>query len=206
MDNRFINLFGLIRHATTAWNQEKRIQGQSDSPLTTEGIHQAIKWGRILKPLQWDRIITSNSGRALQTAGFINVTLQVPLVEDSRLREQNWGKWTGKTLQQIKKEVPRLLAEQEAAGWKFCPPGGENRDHVWTRSRKALLEATDKWPGTKILVLTHEGVMKSLIYRLAERKFLPSEDPLICSHHLHWLSCNKKGLWIKETNALRLSG
>lgn len=182
------------------------MQGQSDSPLTGEGENQARKWGQQLKLLNLDRIIASNADRALKTASLINATLQVPLVEDARLKEQDWGEWTGKTLKQIKKEVPKLLAEKEAAGWEFCPPGGEDRDSVWTRSQKALQEAAKKWPGTKILVVTHEGVIKSLVYRLTARKFLPTEDPLLGKNHLHWLICAGKELRIKKINALALSG
>ena len=34
MQNSYKNTrFGLIRHAETIWNQEKKIQGQNDSPL-----------------------------------------------------------------------------------------------------------------------------------------------------------------------------
>lgn len=31
----------LVRHGETQWNAARRIQGQSDSPLTAKGEHQA---------------------------------------------------------------------------------------------------------------------------------------------------------------------
>ncbi len=37
--------FGLMRHAETVWNREKRIQGQLDSRLTAAGRRQAESWG-----------------------------------------------------------------------------------------------------------------------------------------------------------------
>ena len=67
-----ITWFGLIRHAQTRWNREKRIQGLSDSPLTADGESQAARWGQLLAPFAWDRIIASNTGRALKTAKIIN--------------------------------------------------------------------------------------------------------------------------------------
>ena len=36
-----VTRFGLIRHAETVWNRERRVQGQMDSPLTSEGEQQA---------------------------------------------------------------------------------------------------------------------------------------------------------------------
>jgi probable phosphoglycerate mutase len=196
--------FGLLRHARTAWNEEKRIQGQNDISLTPEGRFQAREWGRHLIQYRWDRIITSDARRALETAGLVNISLRVPLVHDGCLREQNWGRWTGKTVAQLKEEVPQLVAEQERAGWKFCPPGGEDRNTVWERSQRALQGARGKWPGERILVVTHEGVIKCLIYRLCGRQFLPSEPSLIRSHHFHWLVYDREGLRLEGINAQAL--
>ncbi len=196
--------FGLLRHARTAWNEEKRIQGQNDIPLTPEGRLQAREWGRHLEQHRWDRILTSDASRALETAALVNISLRVPLVHDARLGEQNWGLWTGKTVAQLKEEVPQLLAEQEMVGWKFCPPGGEDRNAIWERGQRALQGAREKCPGEKILVVTHEGVIKCLIYRLSGRQFLPTEPPLIRSDHFHWLVYDREGLRLKEINAQAL--
>ena len=196
--------FGLIRHAETQWNQQNRIQGHNDSPLTTKGQRQATQWGQVLKDSQWDRILASDTGRALATASRINSTLQIPLTSEPRLREQHWGQWTGKTVAQIQKEDSQLLAEQTKAGWKFRPPGGEDRLDIWQRSQSALVEAADKWPGERILIVTHEGVIKSLIYRLYGRQFLPHEPPLIKAFHLHWLIHNRQGLKLEKVNAIAL--
>ncbi|VEB50809.1 phosphoglycerate mutase 2 [Salmonella enterica subsp. enterica] len=35
----------LVRHGETQWNAERRIQGQSDSPLTAKGEQQAMQVG-----------------------------------------------------------------------------------------------------------------------------------------------------------------
>src|SRR3972149_422963 len=85
--------FGLIRHAETVWNRAKRIQGHQDSPLTPEGELQAAAWGRTLHRLRWDRILASDTGRAVATAGRINIHLGLPVVLDRRLRELGSGRW-----------------------------------------------------------------------------------------------------------------
>jgi probable phosphoglycerate mutase len=196
--------FGLIRHAQTQWNREKKIQGHYDSPLTNEGQRQAEKWGGLLNTVSWDRIIASDTGRAFETATRINTFLQISLTSDKRLREQNWGQWTGKTVREIKRDEPQVLAKQIRAGWKFCPPDGEDRGSVSERSQDALREAAGRWSGETILIVSHEGVIKSLIYHLSGRKFLPEEPPLIKPMHLHWLLHDPEGLRIGELNALPL--
>ena len=62
-----ITRFGLIRHAQTVWNREKKVQGHRDSPLTADGERQASSWGLILSQFSWDRILASDTGRALTT-------------------------------------------------------------------------------------------------------------------------------------------
>ena len=196
--------FGLIRHAQTVWNREKKIQGFSDSPLTVEGKNQASSWGRILAPFSWDRILASDAGRALATAGIINAFLNIPLTTDARLQEQNWGQWEGMSVRQIETEARQMLNEQINAGWDFCPPGGESRLAVLMRSRAALLDAAQRYPGESILVVCHEGVVKALIYDLHGRKFLPDEPAILKSYRLHRLAVGSSGLQIEQINALRL--
>jgi probable phosphoglycerate mutase len=196
--------FGLIRHAQTQWNRKKKIQGRLDSPLTAEGRQQAQKWADLLRTHPWDRIIASDTDRAFETAASINRLLQISLSSDKRLREQDWGKWTGKTVREIERDEPQLLTEQINAGWKFCPPDGEDRMSVSVRSQEALNDAAGRWPGETILVVCHEGVIKSLIYYFSGRKFVPEEPPLIKPMQLHWLIRDRNGLRIEELNALTL--
>ncbi len=199
--------FGLIRHAQTTWNLEKRIQGRKDSPLTAEGKRRAVNWGKQLKKIKWNRILSSDTGRALQTAVLINAALRVPLDVDARLQEQDWGFWTGKREPDIRRDDSRKLKELTNLGWDFRPPGGESRREVWKRSDAALRAAADAWPGTAFLIVTHEGIIKSLIYHLSGRRFLPSDPPLVRPGHLHQLifTPGRKEMKIERINALKLS-
>ena len=128
--------FGLIRHAQTVWNLDKMIQGQKDSALTTTGRAQSRTWGERLAPLSFDRILTSDLGRTVATAELINRALKLPMKKTSRLRELDWGDWTGRRIRDIENEIPEELRIMEQAGWQFCPPGGESRRAVWLRSRE----------------------------------------------------------------------
>ncbi|MGD8990851.1 MAG: histidine phosphatase family protein [Desulfobacterales bacterium] len=196
--------FGLIRHAQTHWNREGRIQGHGDSSLTESGKKEADAWGRHLKCVAWDRLLGSDLGRAVDTAAIINQHLQIPFETDARLREQDWGEWTAKPADTIKNEDLQKLDEDQRSGWLFRPPGGEDRISVWQRSHNALVAAARKWPGNTILVVTHEGVIRNLIYRLCNRIYAPGESTLIESRHLHWLMIRKSGLQLDQINALML--
>ena len=197
--------FALLRHAETEWNLIKQIQGQEDSPLTREGEDRARDWGRLLSGFQWDRILSSDTGRAVKTASLVNLSLAVPVDNDPRLREQDWGKWTGKTMTQIEEEEPEYLEEQLAMVWEFTPPGGENRLSVLERSLRALKEAHSKYTGETILIVTHEGLIKCIISHLKEIQKPSIENSTFQSDHLHWLIYSQAGLRLEEMNALSLS-
>ena len=196
--------FSLIRHARTEWNEQKKIQGQSDSPLSASGVRAARAWGFFLKNHDYDLILSSDLGRSLQTADLIRESLDVPLHMDQRLREQDWGRWTGNTVAELRKEEPDLVLRHENLGWGFKPPGGEDRNQVHDRSRDALRAAADAWPGRNILVVTHEGVINCLLHRLCRRLFLPSEPRLVKPYHLHHLRWSGDGLEIESINAAPL--
>jgi probable phosphoglycerate mutase len=204
-DKATLTRFGLIRHAETLWNREKRIQGQSDSPLTAQAERQVEHWAKTLEAFSWDRLLCSDLGRARTTALRINALLKLPLTTEPGLREQNWGRWTSKTISEVQNELDDKISKSQPSGWRFRPPGGEQRADVLRRAQRALQEAALRWPGSQILIVTHEGVIKSLIYHLSGRKYLPSEPKLIKDYHLHWLSIDGTGLHLGQVNAQALN-
>jgi probable phosphoglycerate mutase len=193
--------FGVMRHAETFWNREKRIQGQKDTRLTPEGEAAADTWGNRIAGYAWTQIVSSDLIRARETARRINETLHLPLSADRRLREQHWGEWEGLTWTDIQKRFPKILAEQIAAGWGFRPPGGESREAVYRRVSDFLAEQHRRDSGGSVLVVTHGGVIRCLVYRLLNRKFLPDEPPVLGARQLHLLSVDKTQLSLDQLNA-----
>jgi probable phosphoglycerate mutase len=68
------------------------------------------------------------------------------------------------------------------------------------RGRQALVDSAQQMRGNRILVITHGGVIRCLLYRLYDRKFLPDEPALIKPYRLHWLRYNGEGLEIHRLN------
>jgi probable phosphoglycerate mutase len=193
-----------MRHAETEWNRQKRIQGHQDAPLTVEGRTSAGRWGRQLQGFSWDRMLCSDLGRAKDTAALINARLKLSVQADAGLREQHWGEWTGRSINQLQIQEADRLAKLESAGWEFTPPGGESRRQVLMRSLAALGSAAEKWPGQRILVVCHEGVVKCLIYHLSGRHFRPAEGRLLKHRHLHLISEKQGRFELVQANALEL--
>ena len=198
--------FGLIRHSLTLWNEEKRIQGRMNSPLSETGRRMAATWGPELRGLHWDRILASDLGRVQETVALVNQELHLPLHVDPLLQEQDWGEWSGLSFPELFARFGPEARQQEAAGWDFRPPGGESRNEVLARGQQGLRNAADKWPGEDILIVCHEGIIKTLLYHLLGRKFLPDEPKILKGYQLHLLQIDGDDLKLIEMNHLRLTG
>jgi len=179
-------VYYLLRHAPTHWNQQKRIQGHWDSELVP-GTQAAIEaLASRLDAYQLSRILTSDLGRAKSTTGILNLHLRLPVTVERRLREQQFGDWTGKYWRDIPAEA---LREAEAMGWEFRAPGGESRLDVRTRAEHALIEASRVFPGRNVLVVTHSGVIKAVLNHLLGRSFMPDEPPAFDPDRLQQVIC-----------------
>ena len=166
----------------------------------------AEAWGRELRELHWDRILASDLGRVQETVDLVNRELRLPLHFDPLLQEQDWGEWTGLSFPELFARFGPEVRQQEAAGWDFRPPGGESRKEVLARGLTALNNAAHRWPGQQILIICHEGIIKTLLYYLLDRRFMPEEPRILEGYQLHLLQIHDNGLKLTRMNYLKLTG
>ena len=171
--------------------------------MTTKGKEQIGEWAKTLKHFNWDRIIASDLGRVKATVDILNRELGLPVDFDPRLREQHWGEWEGLTLPSIQENHKEDLNRRIAMGWDFSAPGGETRLAVKERVLATLLEKAKEWPGKRILVVCHQGVIKTVLYFITGREFHPGEDPLLQHNRLHLISCTQNKFSPVELNVPR---
>jgi probable phosphoglycerate mutase len=86
----------LIRHGETVWNQQKRIQGWLDSPLTKAAKQQLenLSLPTCSKPI----IFTSDLSRAYLSAQIIAKRLGVDVEQNELLRERCFGELQGEVI------------------------------------------------------------------------------------------------------------
>ncbi|WP_319759523.1 histidine phosphatase family protein [Maridesulfovibrio sp.] len=187
-----------IRHSVTEWNEAGRIQGHFDSPLTEYGKELAARWKETIEPETIDAVLTSDLGRAIETADIITEGFEVPKLHLPGLREQDWGEWSGLTTDELNEKFPGKLDAEVAKGWEFTPNSGENRIQCAQRGIRALEEGIGQIIQTvdkeeiKILAVAHEGTMKAVIYKLLDHDFMPGKEKVMKTRRLHWLNWNGK--------------
>ena len=188
----------LIRHAQTEWNVARRIQGRHDSPLTPAGEEAAGNWAATLAPYEFSALYCSPLGRAARTAELVGRGLGLTPVPEPGLVEHEFGQWTGKGIEDLR--LSGALAPQEALGWAFRPPGGEDRRELLARAWDALTALAARHEGQSVLAVTHEGVIRAVLYAITGRDYLPSEPRMLAPRALHLLSCRGGCLAVEHIN------
>src|SRR5262249_57116866 len=82
--------FAILRHAATAWNMERRLQGMTDTPLSPAGEAEARAW-RLPPPADRGRRLSSPLQRARRTAELVPPPAAVPTC--SAPRAVSLGAW-----------------------------------------------------------------------------------------------------------------
>lgn len=156
----------LIRHGETLWNQQGRMQGQHDSPLTPLGLQQARQLAERLKSASFHALYSSDLGRAHQTARCIADATGHEIVADSGLRERSFGIFEGLTNAEIEKRHPDLYVPFARRDPHFAMPGGESASQFRERCVGTLERIVQRHEGETLVAVTH-GLVLDALYRTA---------------------------------------
>ncbi len=148
----------VLRHGRTAWNAERRFQGQADPPLDEVGRAQAYEVALLIAALQPELVVSSDALRAAQTAGPLGELGGQPVRLDSRLRERSLGHWEGLTRDEVAEQYPDEFADW-VAGRDVTRRGGETRGEVAARAFEAFRELP---PVGLAVLVTHSATAMAL--------------------------------------------
>ncbi|MEO7716792.1 MAG: histidine phosphatase family protein [Capsulimonas sp.] len=147
-----------------------------DVPLSELGERQAAALGRWFAALPPERrptvVLTSPYVRTrdtarivLETAGMLHDDL--PIIEDERLREKEFGVLDRLTVEGVKERFPDQMAFRLALG-KFYhrPPGGESWCDVILRLRSVTNTIAREYRHERVLIVAHQVVVLCFRYIL----------------------------------------
>lgn len=158
----------LVRHAQTAWNLERRFQGQLDVPLSARGLEQAAIVADWLKnqPVQYAALYTSDLARARHTAQLIGERLGLLPQASEALREINAGEWQGLLTVEIEEHYPGQMLRWHREPHDFRLPGGETIPEVQARVLSWYRGAVAAHRGQAILAVSHGLAIRTLLAAL----------------------------------------
>ena len=144
-----------IRHGPTEWNQDGKIQGRTDIPLSDDGKREVRSWQLADRFHSWS-CFCSPLKRARQTASLLG--LPDPTLIDALL-EMEWGEWEGHTLESLRAIDPMAFRRNEDRGLDFRPPGGESPRDV--RDRLSIWLSHLQADSLPAVVVCHKGVIRA---------------------------------------------
>ena len=153
----------LWRHGQTDWNMVNRFQGHSDIPLNEVGRYQARHAAEILAGMNPTQIISSDLGRAKETAQALADLVGLPVSTHEGLRETNGGMWEGKTGAENRAEdfqnfIRWIDGEDNPAGTT-----GEKRSEVAARAVDVINQALNGKTDQLLIVATHGGTARCVL-------------------------------------------
>jgi len=169
----------LIRHGPTEWNVKGRIQGHTDVSLSEHGRAQVARWSvpEAFRKYEW---FASPLARAMETARLLGASNACP---EPRLMEMSWGRWEGRTWDELHAADGAALLELETHGLDFQPPEGESRRALTRRLQGWLSDVVAR--ASPVAAVTHRGVIHAAL-ALATGWDMCGQPP----HRLDWSSAH----------------
>lgn len=150
----------LLRHGRTAWNAEKRIQGQRDVPLDATGERQAKEVAGVLAAMGPCFVRSSDLVRARATAEVVAAAAGVTVEPDPRLREFDLGERSGWSHEEYRAAHPAEFARFKAGEYDAAPRG-ESVATLLARTVPALDEAMAQVPAGGLgMVVSHGAALR----------------------------------------------
>lgn len=173
----------IIRHGETFWNLKKRKQGQKNSNLTKKGRKQGADVAQFIKKkninLNNFKIYASPLKRVLDFIKIIDknlnrkISIEKACIKSKLLKEHKFGKWEGKTDEQIQKLFPNEFNERKRNRWNYVVPKGESYALLKLRVEKFIKKNIKK--NKDYIIFTHEMVSKvfrGIVLKMNNQKIL----------------------------------
>ena len=167
----------LMRHGQSIWNEENRLTGSVDVPLTETGRGEAIAAALQCLSLQLDIAYASPLSRARDTAALFLEKLGqfVPLITEPLLIEKNYGILQGLNKDRVKAEYGADAYDLMHRSYNIAPPGGESLRELGLRVQPFVRQVVgeDLRLGKNVLLVAHGNVIRSLVMMI--EKLTPVE-------------------------------
>ena len=163
----------LARHGQTAYNLERRFQGQMPVGLDDTGRAQAVDLAERASAHDFAALWCSPLLRARETADIVAERIGLEPREDPRLMETDAGDWTDRLFTDVVAEDPDGFAGFINGDPSFAFPGGESFAQQGVRIAAALADVEQgELPA---LVVCHGVVIRIALFQRAGHKVALAE-------------------------------
>lgn len=152
----------LIRPGATTFDEQGRMKGSLDMPMSLRGRKQAENLAKELASIRFHAVYHAPCESASETAALLVEGRELrPKVIDA-FRNIDHGLWHGKLIDEIRRNQPRLYRSGAENPETVCPPGGESMQVAAARVMKAVHRLLRK-SRNQVLALVIPDPLASLV-------------------------------------------
>lgn len=157
----------LIRPGRTEFDQQRRIAGTLDLPLSEEGAEDVRRLIEELRRLPIEVVYTSPCQAARETAEPLAEALDVRIKELDQLRNLDQGLWQGRCIDEVRQTQPTVYRQWQEHPESVCPPRGEAVALAQQRARGIVARLRRKHAEQTIAIVAPEPMYCLLYCELA---------------------------------------
>jgi broad specificity phosphatase PhoE len=128
----------LIRPGATVYDEQDRVQGVLDVPLSDRGLAEVAELAARLAGIELAALYCGPGESVLRTAEVVGRALGVRPKRLDDLRNLNQGLWQGLQREEIKRRNLKVFRQWLDDPFTVCPPLGETVEDALDRVRAAL--------------------------------------------------------------------
>ncbi|QDT06191.1 Phosphoserine phosphatase 1 [Rubripirellula lacrimiformis] len=134
----------LVRPGATEFDDQGRIKGSMDMPMSETGRRQAETLADQISHFRCRTIHTAPCESARETAEMLAEGRGAKVKVIEAFRNLDHGLWHGKLIDELKRNHPKLYRRGQESPWDICPPGGESIGDAQVRVVKAVRKLLKK--------------------------------------------------------------
>jgi probable phosphoglycerate mutase len=189
----------LIRPGCTDFDEQKRIQGSLNLPLSPRGETQLEQVIAALQNVPVEAVLTGRCDPCRSTGDALADSLGVPHKEKEDLCNLDQGLWQGMSVDEIRRKFPRAYKQWEDAPETVCPPEGETIPEAVDRVSAVLRKPLKKYETFAVVASEPLASLISCTLRgatpdgLSESLFCCCEDHLVEVIHTNGSAKQRNG-------------
>jgi probable phosphoglycerate mutase len=128
----------LVRPGSTDFDEQGRIKGTLNIPLSEAGSLQVTRIVQELREAKIDQVYSSPCRCADQTAAILAGDHKLRVKKLSELQNLDHGLWHGKLIDEVRHSQPKAYRQLQEHPETVCPPDGEPLGAAFDRVKAAL--------------------------------------------------------------------
>lgn len=155
-----------LRHGQTDRSRDNVFCGSIDPDLTADGLEMAKAFAIAYRSLPWNAIFCSPMRRTVATAKPLCEAVGMQMELRDGLKEINYGKWEGKTIETVDREYHDDYIRWTADPAWYPPTEGELAVAIAHRSLQVIEEIKQRFSNGNVLIVAHKATIRIMLCSL----------------------------------------